>query len=340
MSKIASTIAWEPPAPTDEFLSKHAPDLIDSWRVLIAQVREIADANGWTKAEVARRSGIPDGTLSQVLSGKYLGLLANQNAILARWIDSVEQSANIASMIPVSPEFNPRLRMAQEVIETLVWAQIAPAFVMITLPAGTGKSEACKHFVRTRPHAYMATMSENTCNVHSMLVELAAALEVNQNNPAKLTRSIGKRLERTGGGTLLIVDEAQHLSDQAINQVRHFKDVYSCGVALVGNSEVYARFARKEKEGPSYDQIKRRVSKHLRRAAPYVEDVKAYIAAWGVTAPDCVKFLLGIGMKGGAMGQIDETMRIAHMVANGLGEPLSLQHIQVAWKNRDVGELA
>ena len=53
-----------------------------------------------------------------------------------------------------------------------------------------------------------------------------------------------------------------------------------------------------------------------------------------------VKFLTGIGMKGGALRQIDKTMKLASMVAMGSGQPLSLNHIQAAWKNRDVEDMA
>lgn len=342
MQKTASTTpSWDMPAPTEEFLAKHAPEDVDAWRVTVARVIEVASANGWTKADVSRRSGVADGTLSQVLSGKYLGLLTNPTGTLSRWIDSIEASATLAAGIPVSPEFNPRWRVAQEVMETLTWAQLCPDLVMITLAAGMGKSAACRHFVRTRPHANLVTMSEHSRTVHGMLTELAAALDVQQNNPARLGRAIGVRLQRTGAGTLLIVDEAQHLDDTALNELRHFVDVYDCGVAVVGNSEVYSRFAKgKDKQGPSYAQLKSRVGKRLHRPAPYIDDVRAYIAAWGITSPDCVKFLTGVGMKEGAFRQIEKTMKLATMIASGSGEPVGLKHLQSAWKNRDVEDIA
>lgn len=341
MSSVATTTPWDAPSPSEEFLAKHSPADIDTWRLVVARVSEIAQAHGWTKADVARRSGVPDGTLSQVLAGKYIGVLANQIGLLSRWLDSVEESAALAAGIPVSPEFNPRWRVAQEVMETLTWAQLCPDLVMITLAAGMGKTAACRHFVRSRPHAYLATMSEHTRTVHGMLTELAAQLDVQQNNPARLGRAIGARITRAGAGTLLIVDEAQHLNDEALNQLRHFVDVYECGIAIVGNSEVYSRFSKnRDKPGPSYAQLKSRVGKRLQRAAPYVTDIRAYIGAWGVTTPDCVKFLTGIGMKEGAFRQIEKTMKLATMIAAGAEEPLGLKHLQGAWKNRDVEDIA
>jgi DNA transposition AAA+ family ATPase len=184
----------------------------------------------------------------------------------------------------------------------------------------------------------MPTMSPHTKTVHAMLADIAEELEVMVYNPAKLGRAIGRRLERSGGA-LLIVDEAQNLVDDAINQLRHFADNHRCGIALVGNDEIYSRLAKKQ-DGPSYAQLKSRIGKRLRRVKPPMEDIQMFIAAWGVTDPECVKFLVGVGMKGGALRQIDKTMKLATMNAMGRGEPVGLAHIRSAWLQRDVEEIS
>ena len=221
----------------------------------------------------------------------------------------------------------------------LAWAQVTPDMVMITVDAGQGKTMACRQYVAARSHAYMITMSPHTRTVHGMLVDLAAELDVVQHNPAKLTRAIGKRLQRTGAGTLLIVDEAQNLKDEAIDQLRHFVDMYDCGVALVGNTEIYSRF-HKRSDGPSYAQIKRRIGMRLKRTKPRVEDLHALIDAWGMTDDETRKVLVGIGMKDGALGQIDKTMKLAAIRAAGAGTTITAEHVRAAWSNRDVEAMA
>ena len=64
------------------------------------------------------------------------------------------------------------------------------------------------------------------------------------------------------------------------------------------------------------------------------------IEAWGIDAPDCVKFLLGIASKPGALRNIDRTVRAASMQALGAGEDISLKYLTAAWRNRDMGVLA
>lgn len=338
-SSISSAApTWEAPLHEPKALPNRSAEDIALWRTLSDELMSVAKANGWTKAEVARRMNMADGTFSQWYSGKYDGRLDNQNRIVQQFLASVAESAEAASTIPTSPAFI-RTRTSAEVTDTLVWAQVSADMVMITLGAGMGKTATCRQYCATRPHVYMATVSPHTKTVHGMLTELASELDVHEHNPAKLTRAIGKKLGRIGNGSLLIVDEAQNLVDDAVNQLRHFVDVYGCGVALVGNNEIYGRFTKRS-DGPSFAQLRSRVGKRLSRVKPHAEDIKAFVEAWRVTDPAAVKLLTGIGMKGGALRQIDKTMKLASMLALSSGEAVTAEHVEAAWKNRDVEDIA
>lgn len=308
-------------------------DLRD-WRELTSRVAEVGTRNNWSKAEVSRRSGVPDGTFSQWFSAKYAGRLDETNNRIRQWLDTVEEMDSLARGIPTSPGFI-ETRTSREINETLLYAQMMPEMAVITFGAGMGKTITCRHFCATRPHAYMVTMSPHTKTVHGMLVEISTALGVTQHNPARLHRSIGERLQRNGRKTLLIVDEAQNLVDAAIDQLRGLLDVHECGIALVGNEEIYGRFATRS-DGPSYAQIKRRIGKRLKRSEPYAEDIRALIDAWGIADEGARRLLTGIGNKPGALGQIDKTLKLAGLVAAGEGAAITERHIRAAWQNRSV----
>ena len=221
-------------------------------------------------------------------------------------------------------------------MDALMSAQSLPGMVMVCGTAGVGKTVTARHYQATRPHTYLATVSPHTRTVHSMLAEIADELDVQQYNPGKLVRSIGQRLKRTGGGTLLIVDEAQNLVDEAINQLRHFVDNYQCGVALLGNDEIYTRFGKTWTDGPRFGQLRRRIFKRVRHMQPTQGDLRSFIAAWGIKDPDQIKFLTGIGLKPGALGQIDMTCKLAAITAHGRQSPVTLDDLKAAWANRDV----
>jgi DNA transposition AAA+ family ATPase len=329
--------AWERAVSGPKQAGNRSQDDINLWHGLVDRLLPVVIGNGWTKSEVARRIGMPETTFSLWFSGKYEGRLDSTNPLVEQWLDAIEEQSGLAAMVPNAPAFLNTV-IAGEIIQTLAYAQIAACMVMITIASGNGKSTACRHFRNTRPHVYLMTVSPHTRTAHATLIDLAEALSVRESNPARLTRAIGERLQRIGSGTLLIIDEAQHLTDEAINQLRHFTDVYECGLALVGNNEIYKRL-RDNSSGSSNDQLKRRIAKRLQREKPRKEDIASYIAAWGVTDQDCIKLLSGIGMKGGALGQICETMKLASLIAAGAGETLCRAHLEAAWKNRDVEDL-
>ncbi len=335
MTELSSTMGATWTAPTSEpdvgagRAGRGEQDLLD-WRELTARIAAAARANNWSKAEVSRRSGVPEGTFSQWYSAKYAGRLDETNTRLRQWLDTVEEMQSLARGIPASPQWV-ETRTSREISEALLYAQTLADITVITLAAGMGKTHTCRQYCAVRPHAYIATMSPHTKTVHGMLVEIAASLNVTQHNPAKLHRSIGERLQRNGKQCLLIIDEAQNLVDAAVDQLRSFADINECGIALVGNQEIYDRF-RNRADGPSYAQIKRRFGKRLRRLHPYPEDITALIDAWGITDEASRRMLVGIGNKPGALGQVDKTLKLAGIIAEG--GAITQRHIKAAWENR------
>jgi DNA transposition AAA+ family ATPase len=308
---------------------------IELWRGLVEEVRTLAARHDWSKAEVARRANMAEGTFSQWYSGNYGGRLDTQNLKIRQWIDQVGEMSAVSAGMQAAPGYL-ETRISKEILRTFSYAQQLASMAIITLAAGMGKTMTARHYCATRPHAYLATMSPHTRTPHGMLIELAAALGVTQKDPAKLHRAIGAKLQRNGKQCLLIVDEAQNLIDTAVDQLRSLVDLHECGVVLLGNDEFYGRYTRRDSDerGHSFAQIKRRISIRIRKLSPYPEDVEALIDAWGIEEPGSRKFLTGVGMKPGALGQIDQTLRLASMVA-GTDRPTE-KHIREAWKNRAV----
>ena len=323
-----STQTWGAP--------KGRPDVddatLEAWQRATERLRMVAERDGLSRSEVSRRSDVPIGTLSAWYDGTYAGSIANVTARVLRWLDALDEQREAATTMPAGPEWV-ATRTARELWDTLVYAQMMPEIAVVTLGAGMGKTTTARRYVAERPNAFLVTMRPTTSGKHSMLQELALALDVIERNPARLDRAIGMRLQRNGRQTLLIVDEAQNLKDDAADQLRYFHDEYGAGIALIGNDEVTSRFGRKDpRKGQA--QFHRRVGKRIERLTPHEDDIEALIDAWGITDADARKLLRVIGHKPGALGQIDKSIRLASMFAAGSGEPLAAQHIRSAWKDR------
>lgn len=308
-----------------------------AWERATTEIRAIAARDGLSKAEVSRRAGIPQGTFSPWYDGTYSGSYPATTARAEKWLQSVEEArAKLANAV-AGPGFI-ETKTAREVVDTLLYAQIMPEMVIITLGPGMGKTMSARHYQATRPNAHLVTMRPTTTSTYAMLQELALSLDVTERNPARLDRALGLKLKRNGRQTLLMIDEAQNLADVAVNQLRYFLDEYGCGIALLGNEEVFTRFGRGEpREGMG--QLHRRIGKRLRRAHPLTEDIELYLDAWEVSDPAMRRMLAAIGKKPGALGQIDKTLKLAGMLASGDQQPLAIEHIRAAWSNRGGEEL-
>lgn len=306
-----------------------------NWKTYVVKVHAIAMRNGWTKAETARQIGIPGGSFHGWYDGNDKGRLDTRNEKVGAWLDAYQERAALAATIPSSPAFIDTT-LSTEIMDMLRAAQIMPALVMATTGSGMGKTEAAEHYRDTTPRCYLVTISPHTKTVHAMLQEIAETIGVKQHNPGRLVRAIGEKLRRSGDGTLLIIDEAQNLVDDAVNQLRHFVDVYKCGVAILGNTETYSRFAPGLAGGVKYAQLRSRFFKRMRRDTPSRQDLAVFIEASGIVEQDQIRFLTGVGMKPGALRQIDQTVRLAKMLARGFGREIQLSDLKAAWENRDV----
>lgn len=309
-----------------------SPEALARWHTVRDQVRAIAVREGWSRSEVGRRSAVPLGTLSPWYDGTYTGQVATVTERVEKWLAAVEEVKSRAAMIPEAPGYV-TTPTSQIVIDTLLYAQMMPEMVIVTLGAGMGKTTTARQFVDTRPNVFLVTMRPTTAGTHAMLQELATALDVTERNPGRLDRAIGQRLKRNGRHTLLIVDEAQNLSDLSINQLRYFLDEYGCGIALLGNDEIYSRFGRGEpKQGAG--QIHRRIGKRVHRLSPQNGDVDVLLDAWSIDDGEARRLLHGIARKPGALGQVDKTVRLASILAATQGQTLSVDHVRAAWADR------
>jgi DNA transposition AAA+ family ATPase len=326
----AATDPWAVPFKDPEIDAEE----LERWRRLRSTLIETARRFGWSKSEVSKRSGVPAGTLWQWFDGSYRGVISNQSDRIANWLDSAAELTSAAARLPMAPGFV-MTPTSNEIIDALIFAQAMPEIVVVTTGAGMGKTKTIRQFCGSRPHASIVTMRPTTATVHGMLLEIGRALSVTERNPAKLDSTIGAKLQRNGRHTLLVIDEAQNLSDQAVNQLRYFLDVYEVGIALIGNEELYGRFGGNEM-APAYAQLQSRFGLRFRRMQPLPEDVNAIVDAWGLEADaEPIRRLCQVvAKKPGALRLVTKGLQLAGMYAAGDQRPISVKDFQLALSNR------
>lgn len=317
------------------------PADLEKREALVERLTEVMADRGWSIAETARRMDKSDGLISQWLSGKYKGRIDTTNAVVEQFLAQLERQDSAEALMPVSPPFI-ETGFARKVWNAILAAQMMPALTMVCAEAGMGKTMTAKAYAGSNRHAHLVTMHPRSGTLQGALNQVMSGLGIHQPNGARQISAIGERLRATGTNRVLIVDESQNLSDQAINQLRHFSDLYGCGVALLGNSETNGRFSLwGEAAGAGGSrrntQIRSRVAMKVVEAAPSKADIGAFLDAWRIAASDQRQFLTAVGTKPGALREVDYTIKLAMFIANGEERPLTLADLRAAYDNRGTG---
>lgn len=308
---------------------------IERFRQQRDEVVTRARALGLSKTEMQGRSGIPQGTFWQYLDGEYKGNWDNMLDRVANFLATLDEMNEAAARVPVGPGYI-NTPTSAKLTSALMYAQSMPSMVLAVLGSGMGKTMTAKEYLR-RPVTFLVTMRPTTKSVQRMLQVIAQELEVAERGMGNLEDAIGKKLQRNGRKPLLIVDEAQNLTDEAVNQLRYFLDAYGTGIALLGNEELYSRFGNSTPK-PAFAQLHRRIGMRLRQLSPTPGDIDAIVEAWGIEDPKVRQVAAALGRRPGALGQISETFKLAAVYAAGANRTITAEDFELAIENRGVRE--
>lgn len=295
------------------------------------RVRATMDADRrLSQAVVSTEAGISRATLSQWLSGTYPGDNAAVEAKLARWVDTTQAARQQAETMPAAPQYV-ETPTAKRILTALRYAQLAGDMTVIYGGAGLGKTRAVKHYGTVAPNVWHATMTRASAGVVTALEVIVQALGLHAatGGANKLYSAICARVARTSG--LLVIDEAQHLSEAALDQIRAIHDETEIGIALVGNEQVFARMTGGNRAA-YLDRLYSRIGKKLRLTSPVKGDVDLLLDAWGIADAQSRATLTDVSKKPGALRSVTKVLRLASMYAAAEQRPLGAEDVRAAWR--------
>jgi DNA transposition AAA+ family ATPase len=286
-------------------------------------------ALGISQAQIARESDIHASVLSQWMGGTYPGDNAGVERKLAAFLAARRERALERSRAAAAPEWidTPTSR---RILTALTWAQAEGDIAVIYGSAGAGKTRSIQHYHRTAPAVWVATMTPSSAGVAGSLAEIAEAIGLEASgSPRAMFKSLCKRLKETNG--LVIIDEAQHLGVQALDQIRAIHDETGIGIALVGNEAVYARMTGGNRAA-YLDRLYSRIGNRVRISPATQADLQAVATAWGLSYAPLKDLLTDIAGRGGAIRAVTKVLRRAAAMAAAAGEPIGQAQIAAAWK--------
>lgn len=299
------------------------------------RVRAEIAASGLSQSQASKEAGIESSggsKLNQWLQEKYNGDNDKIEQQLTLWLDTRKEAQLQRAEMPTAPDWvvTPT---AEKIIDTLTYARLAAVSVCVYGGAGVGKTSTCNAFSEQYPNVFIVTASPSAASYPACLRRLATAIGLRtlSHRTDDLEQEVINRLKGTRG--LLIIDEAQLLSIDALWGIKGIFDMAKIGVAYIGSQQLYCNLSGGSNEFKA--PISRRISKKQALKQSSRADVAALLAAWGVALEGpggkaLVNYCGTIAAKSGALGLLTETLRYAAMLAMAAGSALNLALITKA----------
>jgi DNA transposition AAA+ family ATPase len=304
-----------------------SPVDVDAVRTSIqAALRE----DGLTQKQIAAEAGVAEGTFGPWLASKYQGDNERVARQCRRWLELRDDRAAQAAVMPDPPPWQ-ETPTARKILGILARSQTTGDLVVIGCGPGAGKSATAQQYRATRPNVHLATMRPSTRGVNTCLVAVLTAMgdPAAKGTPQALADKIIGKI--AGTRALLVIDEAQHLSVQAVEELRSIHDITGCGLAFVGDERLFAIFGG-SRQG-EFAQLSSRIGFRLRQARPLPEDAAIIARAHGVDDARIIQVATEIAAKPGALRGLSKVLLLARQTAAVTGEPLSERLVRTAWES-------
>ncbi len=293
-----------------------------------SRVDEAMARGGLSQTTVARESGLSGSAVSQYIAGTYKGNVASVERKLAKWLTSRDRRVTTAAAIHTAPFFEGP--SAMKIMAALEYAQQAGDMASVIAIPGVGKTETAREYAKQNPNCWLATSTPSSSNVAMMLTEICEVIGVHPENfrgARSMAQIIRMRIRGTHG--LLIVDEAQHLTLPAIEEIRSIHDATGIGVAMLGSFAFHARVSHERLQARTA-QIMSRLGMRVSIARLFDEDVEMMLDAWKITGARERTFLKKVAAGPGALRVVYKTIKLAALSAAGAKEELQFKHLEDA----------
>lgn len=303
-----------------------------------ARVLAYKELNSLSWPELTAKTGIPVSTIQAFATGNYKGDNAKIATEVERWF-SADAEMELFAADEITAPFYQKTKTAMRIRSQLVWAKRGNMITVMGNP-GVGKTEAINAFRREFPNVWHVTAAPSRANYSAILQEVLRDMNVAAGKRTTFQLSeVARRQFRARDGAVLIIDEAQHLNEKALEELRSIHDDTKVGMVFAGNLEVTRNI-----EGTGQANFAQRFSRISMRQiilVPEREDVDLLLSHWGITDPRQAQFLTDIAMRmgGGALRSMTKCLELAHVIARDLDNraPVSLTHIKDAWAQLSAG---
>lgn len=218
-----------------------------------------------------------------------------------------------------------------DIIMAASFAEAAGDISFIYGDAGLGKTVSLKKYVSLHPD--------------TIYVELKDCDKSTKGVCEKILFNIGKELHGvdrllvdtitdylTNNPRLIIIDEAQHLSIRALENLRAINDSTETGIVLCGNPTVYDRMHGRGQA--HFAQLYSRIGIRRHIIEPDLEDITKIFLNYGLDK-ESLLYLHKLALQRGGIRNCVKVLNIALQLRDDEKEPLTIDHLQSACQLRN-----
>lgn len=294
------------------------------------KINRVLEDEGLTQQQIARGCGISPATLSAFVDNKYKGNNDKIAQTLADWLADHQQKSTLFE----PPRFV-ETQTVKQIWKVFQYAQLAECISVVAGNPGVGKTESARRYSE-KANVWLMTAAPSCATVTECLVELADTLGIEgcPRRKGDLARAIRKRLRGTAG--LVIVDEADHLTMETLEELRSIQDATQVGMVLIGNLHTLSQMTGGGRRPVELARLFSRIAKPERILKAKKADIRAIADAWEISGEQERALLMGIGEKTGALRILNHTLRLAYVTASGEGRTMTEDDIRTAYKALNV----
>lgn len=212
------------------------------------------------------------------------------------------------------------------VIMAVSFAEAAGDISLIYGDAGLGKTVSLKQYARMHPDVIYIELKDCDKSVKGVCEKILSRIGKMQSGTDRvLVDAIIDCLTETP--RLIIIDEAQHLSIRALENLRAVNDVTESGIVLCGNPTVYDRMHGRGQA--HFAQLYSRIGIRRHIIEPPLEDIAAIFSMYSLDQ-ECITYLHQLALLRGGIRNCVKVLNIALRLMDNEKEPLNIDHLHSA----------
>ena len=222
-------------------------------------------------------------------------------------------------------------QVLEEVTMAVSFAEAAGDISLIYGEAGLGKTVSLKEYAHLHPEAIYIELKDCDKSVKGVCEKILDAIGKSQSGTdRKLVSAISDYL--LSNPRLIIIDEAQHLSVRALENLRAINDVTESGIVLCGNPTVYDRMHGRGQA--HFAQLYSRIGIRRHIIEPTLDDITLIFEKYGLEK-ESILFLHKLALQRGGIRNCVKVLNIALQLIDIQKEPLTIDHLNSAYQLRN-----